>query len=66
MNDRKPGDSPSDYCREVYPRRVLETLTHQEREVRRLALERAERRMQALLPSAEPVYTDEFGTRCTL
>lgn len=65
MRDPKQSDSPSGYCREVYPSRVLKVIETQEAGVRRLADERHERRLQALLPSvAEPVR--DFGTWVTL
>lgn len=71
MSDRKPGGSVCGYCREVYSPRaprvdVLEVIESQEQTVRRLTNERWWRRMQALMPSAEAVEVEDFGTQVTL
>ena len=69
MRSPKQSDSPCGFDREIglaEPRVVRDTIAHQEAGVRRLTDERWERRTQALMPSAEPVYVLEFGTWCTL
>lgn len=71
MREPKQSDSPSGYDREVgattgrdvepkWP--VFNTIAHQEATVRRLADERHERRLQALLPTAETKLVEDFGT----
>jgi hypothetical protein len=68
MRSAKQSDSPCGYNREVYQDRDLiarkqaevDRLRVHEDEVRRLLNERHERRFQALLPSAEPVWSGDF------
>lgn len=67
MRSPKDSDSPSGYDREIRPRwRVYDTIRHQEQGVRRLTDDRWWRRVQALMPSEEPVVIHEFDTDCTL
>lgn len=65
--DPKGGESACEYPRDVYPIRadLLTVIETQEAGVRRLADERHERRLQALLPSVQPAVRD-FGTWVTL
>lgn len=61
--DPKGGESRCEYPRDVYPSRkppVLEVIESQEAGVRRLTNDRWWRRVQALMPSAEPVPSTDF------
>jgi hypothetical protein len=60
MRSRKQSDSPSGYDREVRPRGIFDAIVHQERNVRRLADERWERKVQALMPSAADRPSDDW------
>lgn len=63
MRSRKAGDSPSDYDREIRPRRILDAFARQERSVRRLTNERWQRRIQACL-STDMRPADDFPGAC--
>lgn len=72
MRQRKEGDSPSDYDREVRPRKVpdelvqkrreLERLEQYEREVHARVNERWLRKTRAVLQSEPQPLVFEFGT----
>lgn len=59
MRAAKKGDSPSDYPRDVYPRRLRRQMEH-EAEIRRLTDERWQRKVLAALACPEPVEDPDF------
>lgn len=63
MRSRKHGDSPSDYDREIRPRRFLDAFARQEQSVRRLNDERWQRRIQACLSTDMRPASDFEGCR---
>jgi hypothetical protein len=60
MRSRKQSDSPSDYDREVRPRRILDAFARQERHVREAQDRRWLRRIDACL-STDMRTADDFG-----
>jgi hypothetical protein len=64
VRDRKPSDSPSDYDREIQPRRRLVfALGDHEKRIRRLTDERWQRRVDPLMNTSSEPSADFEG--CT-